>query len=73
MKKSDQIDICIGKCFSCSPLTQEDIECTKSITQSDLISKHGLNQDQSDCVINWIKNECQRMEAQKSLEPREEE
>ena len=73
MKKSDQIDVCIGKCFNKSLLSVQDIECTEGLSQADFMAKHGLNQDQSDCVIRWIKKECQRMEAQKSLEPREEE
>ena len=72
MKISEKIDVCIGKCFNKSRLSQEDIDCTKELSQSELIEKHGLNQDQSDCVVRWIKHECQRIEAQKSLEPREE-
>ena len=73
MKISERIDICIGKCFNRSRLSQEDIDCTKDFSQSELITKHGLNQDQSDCVIKWIKHERQRIEAQKSLQTREEE
>jgi len=69
MVKEDQINICIGKCFGQECLSEADIECTEGILQSDLIEKHGLNIDQADHVMRWIKNECQRMEAQRSLQP----
>lgn len=72
MKKSHQISICIGKCFNKSMLTTEDIECSEDLSYSDFIIDHGLNQDQADCVIKWIKQECQRIQAQKSLHPNEE-
>ena len=73
MKISERIDVCIGKCFNKSRLSQEDIDCTIGLSQSDLISKHGLNQDQSDRVIRWVKQECQRIEAQQTLSIRKEE
>ena len=41
----------------------------EGMLQTDLTDNHGLNIDQSDYVLRWIKNECQRMEAQKSLQP----
>ena len=69
MVKEDQINICIGKCFGQECLTKEDIDCMEGLLQTDLIDQHGLNIDQANYVMRWLKNECQRMEAQKSLQP----
>ena len=67
-QKLEQINICIGKCFAKECLNDDDIKCMEGMLQTDLTDNHGLNIDQADYVMRWIKNECQRMEAQKSFQ-----
>ena len=72
MKKEKQLDLCIGKCFNMSSLNEDDMSCMENVTQSDLMSKNGLNQDQADFVVKWVKKESQRIKSEGLLEPKEE-
>ena len=66
MKKSEKISIAIGKCFSKSSLSQDDIIIIKELGASGLLDE-GLNENQIRQVMLWCQNECQRLWGQSSF------
>ncbi len=68
MKKSEKISIAIGKCFSRSSLSQDDIIIIKELGASGLLDE-GLNENQIRQVMLWCQNECQKGWAQNQYEP----
>lgn len=58
MAKKDDLILIIAKSFARQQLTKSELELCKSMTYTNLIVDHGLNQHQSSEVIKWCKLCC---------------
>ena len=60
MTKNDKITLIIGKCFGRYKLTLEECSMIHDMKITDLIIKHGLNENQSREVLLWCQQNNQR-------------
>ena len=60
MTKNDKICVIIGKCFGRYKLTLEECSILHDMKISELIIKHGLNENQSREVLLWCQQNNQR-------------
>ena len=61
MKKADKINLAIGNCFAKVELSEEECLVLQDISVLELITKHGLNEDQANLVKSWCKRSQQKM------------
>ncbi len=60
MTKNDKICLIIGKCFGRFNLSLEECTMLHDMKISELVTKHGLNENQSREVLLWCQQNHQR-------------
>ena len=60
MTKNDKICLIIGKCFGRYKLTLEECDMLHDMKIVELVTKHGLNENQSREVLLWCQQNHQR-------------
>ena len=69
MTKNDKMCLIIGKCFGRYKLTLEECAELHDMKIIDLITKHGLNENQSREVLLWCQQNHQRHMSRMDLFP----
>ena len=61
MTKKEKIDLVISLALGRSPLTEDCVNMLSTLTHAELITKHGLNENQTNLIMTWCKHESQRL------------